>query len=245
MKENIDPRTKIIIVLCLTSLAIIVNDIFVLLCIGLTSILVALLFGVKIFSLINRYKRLVILLLVISLVQSIFIRDDNVILSIFSIDLITEKGLEMGLRAFVRMVVILTCSSVMTTSNYRNTIQGLVQWKMPYKLAFMSSISLRFIPIFMEEFSDSINALMLRGVDIKNIKFKDKSRIYMYLLSPIVLSVMKRARELSVAMEKRGFGAYNKRSSYLILTLSFKDYLIMGLFITTSVLIILINFNII
>jgi energy-coupling factor transport system permease protein len=149
-----------------------------------------------------------------------------VLIRVFSINLVTEKGLLMGVKTFVRMLVILTSASIMTTVNYRETVQGLVQWKVPYLLAFMVSVALRFLPIFAGELKDSLTALQLRGIDLKKIPFGKKLRVYVYLLTPVVMSVLKRAQTLSMAMEARAFGAYPSRVSYLVLKLKARDYIV-------------------
>lgn len=228
MAAKIDPRTKIILVISLTSMVLIVANIWFVLGIGVISIVCALLMGVELFGLMKRYHRILILLLTISLIQSIFIPDTRVLVEIHGIPILTEKGITLGITTFIRMVVILTSGVIMATSNYRETIQGLIQWKIPYKIAFMTSLSLRFIPIFMEEFQDSMVALQLKGIDFKKIPFGKKTRIYVYLFTPIILSSLKHAEEIAIAMESRAFGAYPTRVEYLVLQLKALDYGIMG-----------------
>lgn len=225
-------------------MVLIINNIYFLLAIGGVSIILAIVLGAEFFQLIRKYKRILYLLIAISIIQSIFTHDENALFSIFGIQLLTKKGLLLGVKTFIRMIVILTSGVIMSTSNYRESIQGLIQWKIPYKLAFMSSMSLRFIPIFSQEFNDSLTALQLRGVDIYNIPFKQKSKIYIYLFLPILMNVMKRAEELSIAMESRAFGAYPSRVEYLVLKLKFPDYAIMLTAILLSAGFILLSFNI-
>ncbi|WKY43650.1 energy-coupling factor transporter transmembrane component T [Eubacteriaceae bacterium ES2] len=227
MAAKLDPRTKVILVLCLTSMVLIVNNLYFVLGIGLIAITCALLMGIKLLALIKRYRRILILLVTISLIQSIFTPDTTIILELHGLSILTQKGIEMGIQTFVRMLVIMTSGVIMSTSNYRDTIQGLVQWKVPYKIAFMSALSLRFIPIFMEEFQESIIALQLKGVDLKKIPFGKKNRLYVYLITPIIMSSLKHAEEIAIAMEARAFGAYQQRVEYLVLTLKSYDYLVM------------------
>lgn len=225
-KSKLDPRSLLVIVLCLSTAVLVAQNIYFVLGIGAASFAIALAFKVDFVRLVKRFRRIVYLLLVISLVQSIFTLDTNVLIRVFSINLVTEKGLLMGVKTFVRMLVILTSASIMTTVNYRETVQGLVQWKVPYLLAFMVSVALRFLPIFAGELKDSLTALQLRGIDLKKIPFGKKLRVYVYLLTPVVMSVLKRAQTLSMAMEARAFGAYPSRVSYLVLKLKARDYIV-------------------
>lgn len=223
---KLDPRSLLIIVLCLSSAVLIAQNIYYVLGIGAISVAVALSFGVGFVRLVKRFRRIIYLLLTISLIQSIFTVDTHVLVRVFSVSLITEKGVLLGIKTFVRMLVILTSASIMTTTNYRETVQGLVQWKVPQVLAFMTSVALRFLPIFSEELRDSLTALQLRGINLKKIPFGKKLKVYVYLLTPVIMSVLKRAQNLSMAMEARAFGAYPTRVSYLVLRLRAKDYFV-------------------
>ncbi|MBP8031721.1 MAG: energy-coupling factor transporter transmembrane protein EcfT [Acetobacterium sp.] len=227
MAAKIDPRTKIVLVLCLTTMVLVVENLAFVVGIGIISIACALLMGVQLLALIRRYQRILVLLLTLSIIQSIFTPGPKVLFEVFGIPLLTEKGLEMGIKTFVRMLVILTSGVIMSTSNYRETIQGLIQWKVPYKIAFMTALSLRFIPIFAEEFQDSMVALQLKGIDFKKIPFGKKTEIYVYLITPIILSSLKHAEEIAIAMESRAFGAYQSRVEYLVLRLKGYDYGVM------------------
>lgn len=227
MSAKLDPRSKMILVLCLTTAALIISNLYFVLGLGAVSILTATALGINFWELIRRFRRIVILLFTISLIQSIFTPDAHVLLQVFGVRLLTQKGLMLGVKTFVRMLVILVSGVIMSTSNYREAIAGLVQWKMPYTLAFMVSLSLRFIPVFMEEFNDSLTALQLRGINIKKIPLRQKARVYLYLFTPIMLSVLKRSEELAIAMESRAFGAYPTRVEYLVLKLNPYDYAVM------------------
>ncbi|WP_414732244.1 energy-coupling factor transporter transmembrane component T family protein [Acetobacterium carbinolicum] len=227
MAARIDPRTKIVLVLCLTSMVLVVENLAFVVGIGIISIVCALLLGVEVLMLIKRYRRILILILTLSIVQSVFTPDTEVLFEILGIPLLTAKGIAMGVKTFVRMLVILTSGIIMSTSNYRETIQGLIQWKVPYKIAFMTALSLRFIPIFTEEFQDSMVALQLKGVDFTKVPFGKKTQIYVYLITPIILSSLKHAEEIAIAMESRAFGAYPNRVEYLVLKLKGYDYGVM------------------
>ena len=231
------------IVLCLSTMVLAAENLFYLVGVGIISILCAVAMGVHFFRLMKKLRRILILLLTISLIQSIFTADNRVLLSLWGVNIFTVKGVMLGINTFIRMMVILTSASIMTTSNYRETIQGLVQWKVPYLLAFMTSTAMRFIPIFSEEIKDSMTALQLRGVNIKKIPFGKKLKTYVYILTPVVLGVMKRAQDLSMAMETRAFGAYPTRVSYLRLKMKPAEYALLfstvvlaGAYITASYL---------
>lgn len=69
----------------------------------------------------------------------------------------------MGIKTFVRMLVILTSGVIMSTSNYRDHTRADPVEGTLYKIAFMTALSLWFIPIFTEEFQDSHGGATVKG----------------------------------------------------------------------------------
>jgi two-component system chemotaxis sensor kinase CheA len=78
---------------------------------------------------------------------------------------------------------------------------------------------LRFLPVFSEEFRDTMIAIQLRGVDLKRIPIRDKIRIYAKIIMPVAYGAADRAQKLSYAMELRAFRAMPERTSRITLKL--------------------------
>ena len=83
----------------------------------------------------------------------------------------------------------------------------------------MVSIGLRFIPMMRDEFRDSLTAIQLRGVVIKELRLRKRFRLYSYLLLPVIAASLQNARELAMSMEMRAFRAMRERTSYYSLAL--------------------------
>ncbi|HSH35466.1 energy-coupling factor transporter transmembrane component T, partial [Schnuerera sp.] len=69
-------------------------------------------------------------------------------------------------------------------------------------------------------------AIQLRGIEIENLPMKKRISIYSYLFAPILTGTILKAEKLSIAIEMRGFRAYDNRTSYLVLKMAKKDYFI-------------------
>jgi len=190
-------------------------------------------------SILARMRKLVGVMLAIAAVQSLFIRTGNTLINIWGITLLTDYGLIKSLEFFLRLGIIIVSAAIITTSTSREIIQGLVQWHCPYEIAFMVSIAIRFLPVFKEEMVDMVIAIQLRGIDFKKVKLNQKLKIYKYILVPIVINSVLKAKELSVAMEMRGFRAYPSRTSYRMLKMEVIDYIIIGLCIVTILFLII------
>ncbi len=222
--QSIDPRTKLLIVLLISSLAVFIKDLGLLLLTLFLSIAVTLLLKANLMGVLKKIKTFLWVFIAIVVLQSIFTKDGTVILELFNIKFITDIGLTRGIQTILRFLIIITSAVIMTTSNSREIIQGLVQWKIPYELAFMVSVAIRFLPLIQEEVNDMMTAIQLRGVDIKRIPLMKRLKTYSYLLMPMITSVLLKSQELSVAMEMRAFRAFPQRTSYKNLELSKADY---------------------
>lgn len=234
-RKNHDPRTKLLLVVILSTFGVIYKDIIFLLGILLISTALALAMGSDLRGIVRRLKRLIYLVLVIALVQSLFTNIGEPILSIGSLTLLTDYGIKRALEFILRISIVIVSAGILTTSSSRDLVQGLIQMKIPYEIAFMVSIAIRFLPIFREEMLDSMIAIQLRGLDFKKTKLRDKLKIYKYIFLPIVINSILKARELSAAMEMRGFRAYPERTSFRVLKMENSDYIIISLSLILSI----------
>ena len=221
-----DPRTKLIIVLCISTLAIVMKDIYNLIMVLILSVVIAKFFKVDLKRSFKKVKGLLYLFIGIAIIQSIFSPKGQVIISIGNFIFLTTGGLKKGLQFFSRMMIIIFSATIITTSSSREIIQGFVQWGLPYDIAFMVALGIRFLPILTEEIKDSLIAIQLRGVEINNIPIKQRINLYSYIFTPILVGTISKAEKLSTSIEMRGFRAYDDRTSYLVLKMSKWDHIV-------------------
>ncbi|MEL7646902.1 MAG: energy-coupling factor transporter transmembrane component T [Sedimentibacter sp.] len=231
---KIDPRTKLVLVLLISSIAIASSKLGVLAFLLATSLTVALVMKSSLPAILARYKKLLGVMAAIAVTQSLFQHAGKPLVTIGSAAVITDFGARRALEFMLRLGIIIASASIITTSNSREIVQGLIQWHCPYEIAFMTSVAIRFLPMFKEELTDMVTAIQLRGIDLKHIRFSEKLKVYRYMLFPIVINSILRARELSSAMEMRGFRAYPARTSYMVLKMNRADYAIITLSIAAA-----------
>lgn len=239
-----DPRTKLIIVLCISTLGILIKDIIYLTIVLLLTILLAQFFKVNLTRSFKKLKGLLYVIAVIAIVQSIFSPEGQGLFSIGRFVILSTNGLEKGLQFLLRMMIVIFSATIITTSNSREIVQGFVQWGLPYDIAFMVAIGIRFLPILTEEIKDSLTAIQLRGIEINNIPIKKRLSIYSYIFTPVLVGTISKAEKLSIAIEMRGFRAYDNRTSYLVLKMSKWDYFMILVSIVFTILYIVFYFYI-
>jgi energy-coupling factor transport system permease protein len=114
--------------------------------------------------------------------------------------------------------------------------------KLPvHELALMMSISLRFIPTLMEETDKIIKAQTARGVDFSSGPITDRLKAVVPLLVPLFIGSFKRAEELAIAMEARGYKGGEGRTKYRQLKWRRIDTIMLLLLLAVAVVLVLIR----
>ena len=99
---TLDPRTKLIIVLCLSSLAVFCQNIYLLLLVLLLTLIVVKLTGGELGQLFSKFKKFIKVFLAVIVIQSIFTNEGQVLLQVMQIKLLTDVGLLRGLQTVLR-----------------------------------------------------------------------------------------------------------------------------------------------
>lgn len=230
LKRNVDPRVKFTAVIVISTLAILIQDAVFLTLLLLLTLPCLIFFKVDLTALYHRLWKYMPLFLSLLIIQSIFSPSDKVLVSVAGIDIITLGGMVKGLTVILRLFIIMSSAIILTTSSTDDIILALVKMKLPYEIAFMVLLAIRFLPILIEEFSDVLTAVQLRGVEMDKIPFGKKLQVYMYILMPVVASAITRAKKVAIAMEARAFRAYPQRTYIKELTITWVDYVIIVFF---------------
>ncbi len=128
---------------------------------------------------------------------------------------ISKAGFLQGLYIVIRTITILIMSSVFIKTTSTIEIMEAVEKilsplriiKIPVKdISLIMSISIQFIPIIFYDFERIRKAQITRGADMNSRKtLLDKVKTYIPIIIPTFISVFRRADELSMAIEARGY----------------------------------------
>lgn len=151
---------------------------------------------------------------------------------------ITWEGLMQAGRMAIRLVYLVTGSSIMTltttpnqlTDGLENLMRPLNRMHVPvHEIAMMMSIALRFIPILMEETDKIMKAQMARGADFETGNIIQKAKGMIPLLVPLFVSAFRRANDLAMAMEARCYHGGEGRTQMKPLKYKGRDYAAYGI----------------
>ena len=242
MKNKIDPRTTILTIVIISTLSVLAINVYYLFAIFLIALLVNLIFGLNPFLAIYRMRRLLSLIVFIALFQSLTTSKGVSLIEVFGVKLVTSEGAISSLSFVLRMGILMLAVLLGSNHDSREMIDGLVKLRVPYELAFMTGIALKFIPLFRQEFADRINAVSLRGINIKKLRISKKAKLYSYILVPAISGSIIKSRDIASSMETRGFRAYPTRTSLRELKMTIIDYTLMGLVVLIFAFIIYLMF---
>ncbi len=208
--HSLDPRVKIVATFAfIISLFLVKNFIgyalaglFLAVCIKLSNVPPKFIF---------RGMKAIFFLLVITMVFNLFLTPGIPLVTFWKFQ-ITREGLRLAFMMGIRLVFLITGSSLMTlTTTPNNLTDGLEDLLKPLKkirvpvheIAMMMSIALRFIPILMEETDKIMKAQMARGADFESGSLINRAKSLIPLLVPLFVSAFRRANDLAMAMEAR------------------------------------------
>lgn len=126
------------------------------------------------------------------------------------------EGFLQGMQVVLRVILVLMLSTVLTTTTAPLALtEGIEKVLFPLKvfriptgqIAMILSVAIQFIPTLFEETEMIRKAQMARGARFDSRKIMDRAQAVLPLVVPIFLAAFKRADELSLAMEARGYRA--------------------------------------
>ena len=141
----------------------------------------------------------------------------------------------------IRLILLIIGTSLLTlTTSPIELTDGIEKLLKPigkeiaHELAMMMTIALRFIPTLMDETDKIMKAQKARGADFESGGIIKKAKSLVPLLVPLFISSFRRADELAMAMEARGYKGGEGRTRMKILKFSSKDaiaFFVFGLLI--------------
>src|SRR5690625_4496813 len=211
--HKLDPRMKIIIIFLFVIFVFFANNVlsysllsgFVLLSIVMSFI--------PIRFIIKGLFPVLFLLLFTFLIHFFLTKDGPVLFELFKVKIHSGGiiqgaviALRLGLLVLMTSLLTLTTTPIEITDAIEVLLGPLKKVKFPvHELALMMSISLRFIPTLMQETDKISKAQASRGVDYRTGPIKERIKAVVPLLIPLFVSAFKRAEELAMAMEARGY----------------------------------------
>ncbi|MCO7176784.1 energy-coupling factor transporter transmembrane component T family protein [Sporolactobacillus kofuensis] len=233
--HKLDPRSKLISVFLFVLIVFLANNwvtnmLMVLFC------LIGIFLSKMHFSFIYKGLRSVFIIVLITFLLNLFLATGGTVLFSWGWLHVTTNGLTQSIFIAIRIVVIIVVTTLLTlttspieiTDGMESMLNPLKRIKVPvHEFALMMSISLRFIPTLLEETEKIIKAQAARGSDFTSGSLKSRIKAIVPLLVPLFVGAFKRAEDLAMAMEARGYHGDAGRTKLHQLNWGWRDTLLL------------------
>ena len=151
------------------------------------------------------------------------------------------EGTLYGLNiVFKTLTMILVIPLAIFTTDVNQMTVGMVRAKIPYKVVFIFSSTLRFVPLLLEEVQSIIESQRLRGLNFEKMGWLKKARVYAKVAVPLILNSLSKSQKLEIVLQSKAFSGNSNRTYLHESALTVPDYLLMAssivLFVTAIAL---------
>ena len=236
---NLDPRVKLLMLVGFSTAAQLTKDKLILLALCLVVLISILAGGIKLAFLWRSLRGLYGLIVVLFILQCLFNRKGETLLSIGAFTLVTDMGLTMASILSMRLLVFVLSALIISNGDSRDYLLAFTKLKIPYEIAFMVLLAIRFLPMLREESHDVLCAAQMRGLRVKNIGLRKQITAFISVVTPITARTIQQSEQISIAMDARAFRAYPQRSNMRNLKMSKTDWIyliIICIVITSSII---------
>ncbi len=168
-----------------------------------------------------RGLRPILFIALFALIIYFFFSKGGVVLFRIGIFTVESEGVKEGLFIVTRLAALVLFSLLVTlTTTPLSLTHGMSYLLKPLRylglpteeVAMIMSVALRFIPTLMEESQRLMRAQLARGADFETGSIFRKAGNLVPLIVPLFVSAFRRADELALAMEARGYRIGAKRT---------------------------------
>lgn len=204
------PLSRVLLVLWITSLAVLLRNV------SLLSGLLAFSLGLAVLlsrrqlrSLLKSLKAIIPVIFSVFLIQLIFRKEGELLLEL-GIFRIYSQGLELGLEVALRLLILLVSATLLSVLSYAELRLALKF--LPEELSFLISYVMHLLPRLRERLQRVSHQLRQRGIVQKQLSFREKLLVYRILSLAVLASLIQSSELQAIQLELRGFRRQGKKS---------------------------------
>jgi len=138
------------------------------------------------------------------------------------------EGTLYGLNiVFKTLTMILVIPLAIFTTDVNQMTVGMVRAKIPYKVVFIFSSTLRFVPLLLEEVQSIIESQRLRGLNFEKMGVFQKAQVYAKVAVPLILNSLSKSQKLEIVLQSKAFSGSSNRTYLHESALTIPDYVLM------------------
>lgn len=160
----------------------------------------------------------------------VFYSEGDLVLLRFWFLRVTALSLVRGVALALRLdAIAFVWFSWLFTTDQATLARSLVKLGLPYEWGLVLALGLRYIPTFYGLFGVVTNAQQSRGLDLSEGRWLTRLRAYLPILVAMIISALRTAEKLSVALEARALGLPGvRRTAFREIAFRSLDYVYLG-----------------
>lgn len=125
------------------------------------------------------------------------------------------QGVHYGAGMALKLTTFLAVGTLfLSTAKVEEFAYALTRLGLPFKLGFTMTLAFRLVPAFVEAGFTVVQAQRCRGFDFDRGSFLQRLGRYVPLIVPVFIGALRRADNMAMALEARGFQSGRQRSFY-------------------------------
>ncbi len=154
---------------------------------------------------------------------------------------VTRRSLDLGIRISTLIftliyscnLYLLTTAPEAITAGLDDLLSPLRRFKLPITEVMLTlTLSLRFIPLVLEEIQNLARSIRTRAINWKKLGFKRSMQVWLIVVERLLENLLRRAEQIATAMDVRGFTSPNEHEvQWHKLQLRGADWIVLGLLV--------------
>ena len=242
--HNMHPLVKNFLFVYSFVASLLTNNTLILILLFCSTITIGVLAKLPIKESLKSLKSAAMLIIIFSLVVWPFSLDEGKVLLQIGALKVYSVGVLYGISMSIRFcnIVLMSIYWMMFTSIGEITL-GMIKSKIPYKIAFSFSMSLRFVPIVIKDLSIIRDAQKSRSLELDKGSLLSKIKKNVVLLIPLSSKSLGMISQIATSLEARGFGAFENRTYVNDKKMLASDFIVMLIIILIIVTLVYFRLN--
>ncbi len=140
--------------------------------------------------------------------------------------------LDFAISMCLRIILLVSSFSVFFMTVHPDELAlSLLAMKVPFSFTFTLSLATRFIPTLAAEAQNIIDAQRSRGLELEKGNLLVRVKNMVPILIPLIINSIKRAFSIAEALESKAFGAIKVRTNYYELKMRARDYAVIAIMV--------------
>ncbi|HUO04621.1 MAG TPA: energy-coupling factor transporter transmembrane component T [Candidatus Binataceae bacterium] len=129
---------------------------------------------------------------------------------------LSRYNLIFGFGRGIKLAELLAASILfLSTTKIEEFTLGLQRLGVSYRVGFAISLAFRLVPLFIDSAVTVVDAQRLRGYDFDQGGAFERVRRYVPVVIPVFMGSLRKANNMAMALEARGFGHTGEPSTYI------------------------------